>query len=158
MGTRADFYLGRGPTATWLGSIAWDGHPETVMGKRKDDSKPNKLARAKTAEAFRRRLLQRMGDRDDFVQPPEPWPWPWPDSRITDHAYAFDEGTVWLAVEDDQGDWAWVPIADALARRAEPDDGAWIVITQEWLEEVVDKHLEERRNQTATDMFPRMKP
>lgn len=28
MGTRADFYVGRGPEAEYLGSIAWDGHPE----------------------------------------------------------------------------------------------------------------------------------
>jgi hypothetical protein len=27
MGTRADFYVGRGETAEWLGSIAWDGNP-----------------------------------------------------------------------------------------------------------------------------------
>ncbi len=27
MGTRADFYTGRGQTAQWLGSIAWGGYP-----------------------------------------------------------------------------------------------------------------------------------
>ena len=27
MGTRADFYIGRGAEAEWLGSIAWDGYP-----------------------------------------------------------------------------------------------------------------------------------
>jgi len=27
MGTRADFYVGRGEQAEWLGSIAWDGYP-----------------------------------------------------------------------------------------------------------------------------------
>jgi hypothetical protein len=25
MGTRADFYVGRGPEAEWLGSVAYDG-------------------------------------------------------------------------------------------------------------------------------------
>lgn len=28
MGTRADFYVGRGPDAEWIGSTAWDGYPD----------------------------------------------------------------------------------------------------------------------------------
>jgi hypothetical protein len=31
MGTRADFYVGRGETAEYLGSIAWDGYPDGLM-------------------------------------------------------------------------------------------------------------------------------
>jgi hypothetical protein len=27
MGTRADFYVGRGKDAEWLGSVAFDGYP-----------------------------------------------------------------------------------------------------------------------------------
>jgi hypothetical protein len=27
MGTRADFYIGRGESAEWVGSVAWDGQP-----------------------------------------------------------------------------------------------------------------------------------
>lgn len=30
MGTRADFYVGTGANAEWLGSIAYDGHPDTI--------------------------------------------------------------------------------------------------------------------------------
>jgi hypothetical protein len=30
MGTRADFYVGRGESAEWLGSIAWDGYPDGI--------------------------------------------------------------------------------------------------------------------------------
>jgi hypothetical protein len=30
MGTRADFYVGRGGQAEWLGSIAWDGYPSGI--------------------------------------------------------------------------------------------------------------------------------
>jgi hypothetical protein len=30
MGTRADFYVGRGPKAEWIGSRCYDGHPESV--------------------------------------------------------------------------------------------------------------------------------
>jgi hypothetical protein len=32
MGTRADFYVGRGPDAEWLGSVAMDGYPSGVFG------------------------------------------------------------------------------------------------------------------------------
>ncbi len=28
MGTRADFYVGLGEQAEWLGSVAWDGNPD----------------------------------------------------------------------------------------------------------------------------------
>jgi hypothetical protein len=31
MGTRADFYIGRGTEAEWLGSVAWDGYPGGVI-------------------------------------------------------------------------------------------------------------------------------
>ena len=30
MGTRADFYVGRGESAEWLGSVAWDGNPRGI--------------------------------------------------------------------------------------------------------------------------------
>ena len=30
MGTRADFYVGHGKDAEWLGSIAWDGYREGI--------------------------------------------------------------------------------------------------------------------------------
>lgn len=33
MGTRADFYVGKGPNAEWLGSTAMDGYPEGIFHK-----------------------------------------------------------------------------------------------------------------------------
>ena len=30
MGTRADFYIGKGTDAEWLGSIAWNGYPDGI--------------------------------------------------------------------------------------------------------------------------------
>lgn len=30
MSTRADFYVGRGAEAEWIGSISWDGYPDGV--------------------------------------------------------------------------------------------------------------------------------
>jgi hypothetical protein len=84
MGTRADFYLGRGKAAQWLGSIGWDGHPESLPFadvKSKDDF----MATVKGLEA-----------RDDFTPFEAGWPWPWEDSRTTDYAYAWDDG-VWVS-------------------------------------------------------------
>lgn len=45
MGTRADFYIGRGPDAEWLGSVAWDGYEW--------DAEDSDLMTAKTADEFR---------------------------------------------------------------------------------------------------------
>jgi hypothetical protein len=46
MGTRADFYVGVGPNAEWLGSVAWDGYEWQI--------KPDcSLMKAKTEEEFR---------------------------------------------------------------------------------------------------------
>lgn len=86
MGTRADFYLGRGKDAVWLGSIAWDGYP---------DGLPDELKTAATAEAFCIAVDKLSKDREDWTAPASGWPWPWENSRTTDYAYAFDKDTVW---------------------------------------------------------------
>jgi len=85
MGTRADFYVGRGENAEWLGSIAWDGHPDGI---------PIDLLVADTEEQWRSRVELFLKDRDDATLPEQGWPWPWRDSCTTDYSYAFDE-TVW---------------------------------------------------------------
>ena len=154
MGARADFYVGRGTTAQWIGSIQFDGHPDTIMGRRKHPALPNKLARSKTSEAFVERLGDRMGDRDDFYAPPEPWPWPWEDSRMTDYAYAFDDGLMWVLTGEIEAP-SWVPIADELHRRAAPsDDSGPIVITAEWLQGSVVNTYEVMK--TVSSLVPRM--
>lgn len=87
MGTRADFYVGRGATAEWLGSIAFDGYPSGIA---------DNVLHATTEARYRAAV-------DDFLtaeashatRPSEGWPWPWKDSRTTDYAYAFDGRRVW---------------------------------------------------------------
>jgi hypothetical protein len=86
MGTRADFYVGRGEKAEWLGSIAWDGY--TVEGGLLD---------SKTETEFRTKLEEFSKTRRDWTSPQDGWPWPWEDSRTTDYAYAFDGGKVWAS-------------------------------------------------------------
>jgi hypothetical protein len=86
MGTRADFYIGRGESAEWLGSIAWDGHPDSIDAP---------VRKATTEKAFRGALVEFFKGRDDVTLPEHGWPWPWDDSTTTDYAYAFDGKHVW---------------------------------------------------------------
>jgi len=88
MGTRADFYVGRGEKAEWLGSIAWDGYPDGIDPK---------LLKSETEEDYRYNLKQFFEEREDVTLPENGWPWPWEDSRTTDYAYAFDVGKVWAS-------------------------------------------------------------
>lgn len=86
MGTRADFYVGRGKQAEWIGSIAWDG-----------GEIPEAVAKAKTEKTYRKRVAEFLTERDDATLPEQGWPWPWNDSGTTDIAYAFDSGRVYRA-------------------------------------------------------------
>jgi hypothetical protein len=88
MGTRADFYVGRGPDAEWLGSIAFDGYP---------DGNPEPVLDAQSEESYRA-LVGRVLDeeRDHATLPEMGWPWPWETSATTDFAYAWDDG-VWIS-------------------------------------------------------------
>lgn len=88
MGPRADFYVGRGEDAEWLGSIAWDGYPDAIDAD---------LLRAKTSRAFHGRLKKFFTGRTDVTLPKRGWPWPWDDSATTDYAYAFDGARVWAS-------------------------------------------------------------
>jgi len=154
MGTRADFYWGRGPNAERLGSINWDGHPETVMGKRKRPERPNKLARSTTPEMFRKRFSRFTEGRDDVTQPPAPWPWPWEDSRMTDYAYAFSDGRVWV-LTGDMANPKWKPIAAVLLENAQPDDDdSPIVITAEDIRGWADS---DSLMATISNLVPRMR-
>jgi hypothetical protein len=85
MGTRADFYIGRGLTAEWIGSIAWDGYPSGI---------PDSIKQAKTEQEMRDAVTAFLGDREDRTLPADGWPWPWENSQTTDYAYAFDGGLV----------------------------------------------------------------
>jgi hypothetical protein len=88
MGTRADFYVGRGELAEWIGSIAWDGYPDGV----------DETIRASTDEAmYRERVAAFINGRNDGTIPEHGWPWPWENSRTTGYAYALDDGRVWAS-------------------------------------------------------------
>jgi len=87
MGTRADFYIGRGKNAQWLGSIAFDGYP---------DGNPRPLLNVVIEQKYREQVAAILDDaKSGATKPEHGWPWPWKDSNTTDFAYAFDEGSVW---------------------------------------------------------------
>lgn len=88
MGTRADFYVGRGPDAEWLGSIGFDGYPDGI-------DRP--VLTAGTEDGFRIAVAMFFGPEDHATLPEQGWPWPWDDSGLTDYAYAFDGGRVWAS-------------------------------------------------------------
>lgn len=85
MGTRADFYVGRGLNAEWIGSIAWDGFP---------DDMPKKIMWAKTESKFREAVKSFLNTREDATFPEDGWPWPWATSQTTDFSYVLDEGKI----------------------------------------------------------------
>lgn len=86
MGTRADFYVGRGANAEWLGSIAFDGYPT---------GHPSDVIPATTEADYRARVAKMLAGVYHATLPEHGWPWPWDDSRTSDYAYAWDAGRVW---------------------------------------------------------------
>jgi hypothetical protein len=86
MGTRADFYSGKGKRAEWLGSIAWDG-----------SEIPDSIANAKTDREYRGAVLAFLDSRDDATLPKQGWPWPWDDSGTSDCSYWFFDGETYEA-------------------------------------------------------------
>lgn len=90
MGTRADFYVGRGLEAEYLGSIAWDGYPYD----RHPGGVPLLVTRAKSESKYREAVTAFLAGREDATKPAQGWPWPWENSSTTDYAYAFDKGRV----------------------------------------------------------------
>lgn len=83
MGTRADFYVGNGESAQWVGSIAWDGYVEGI-----DED----VLSANSLDSYLSALGRFFRKRDDVTLPKDGWPWPWETSHTTDCAYCFVDG------------------------------------------------------------------
>lgn len=91
MGTRADFYVGKGKDAEWLGSIAWDGDPNGTPGEYG-------LLSATDESYYRSEVARMLDSESDTTKPERGWPWPWNDSHTSDYGYAFFDGAVWYSV------------------------------------------------------------
>lgn len=88
MGTRADFYVGRGLDAEWIGSMGWDGYP---------DGHVVCLIGLTDEQGYRTAVQTLLDTLDHATRPAQGWPWPWADSQTTDYAYAFEAGVVYVA-------------------------------------------------------------
>ena len=104
MGTRADFYVGRGQNAEWLGSVGVDGYP---------DGELSVLGGATSEESYRGAVKELIDSFGEYATSPDQgWPWPWRDSNLTDYAYAFEDGRVlvstfgspWFLIGDEEPD------------------------------------------------------
>lgn len=107
MGTRADFYVGRGKDGEWLGSIAFDGHPDTRL--------PELVA--STEAEYRACVESILASESHATRPEMGWPWPWDDSRTTDYSYAWD-GEVWCCCFG----FRWRTRAEALVPVTDEED------------------------------------
>jgi hypothetical protein len=83
MGTRADFYVGQGPDAEWIGSIALDGYREGI---------PPVILHAVNETFYRNAVCAFLAASSSGTTPDQGWPWPWDDSSISDCSYWFFDG------------------------------------------------------------------
>jgi len=132
MGTRADFYIGEGKTAEWLGSVSWDGYQW--------EAPDSPLRSAKSADDFKAAVLQISKERDDFRSSDRGWPWPWDDSQTTDYAYCFTPeevrvfvfGRPYVPGQDEEAEgYVEPPKADFpnMKARANVTDGGFIILS-----------------------------
>jgi hypothetical protein len=126
MGTRVDFYVGRGESAEWLGSYPFDGYPSGVFGEEESCEHCGRpydqpgILRSPTEARWRQWVTDFLSSSDHATLPEQGWPWPWDNSSTTSYAYAFDDGVIygssfgheWFRVDPDAEGWG------------EPEDGA----------------------------------
>jgi hypothetical protein len=98
MGTRCDFYAGRGKDAQYLGSIGHDAFLDVLAGYFEDVTKREHF------DECLAKVFAKYGE----IPAENGWPWPWKDSHTTDNAIAFDEGRVWAS----HYDGCWAPLDD----------------------------------------------
>lgn len=122
MGTRADFFVGIGPNAEWIGSTSYDG----------DRHGWGRGPLAATSEAEFRAAVEEMLSNPQALttRPEEGWPWPWNDFRTSDYAYAWDpargipvasSGRTWVTVAEMEADSDCIYTGERLRDDEVPD-------------------------------------
>jgi hypothetical protein len=87
MSTHADFYIGRGLDAEWIGSMHFDGYPQGM---------PARLLQSVDSVHYRA-LVEAIIEKGNGYTVSNGWPWPWENSRETEFAYAYDDGVVYVS-------------------------------------------------------------
>lgn len=81
MGTRADFWIEGENTMEWIGSVAYDGHPENFVEEFKITD----------VEEFRERIRSFIAGVDHGTLPERGYPFGWSETLRSDHVYVFRE-------------------------------------------------------------------
>ena len=103
----ADFFLGVGEGAEWLGTLRLQGDPDDL---------PRALREARWPSEYRRLVAALLRSRVDGVRPHQGWPWGWDTANGTPHVYTFSSmgwqgvgalgETGWMTVEAYAAQWA----------------------------------------------------
>lgn len=81
--TKADFYIGVGQDAKWVGSVERDGYPDAI---------PAEILIQINEIMFEELVVEFLQSRRPYsfiASEGDKWPWLWSDSRMTDYAYIF---------------------------------------------------------------------
>ena len=87
--TKADFYVGTGSDARWIGSIGADGYPASGVISPEIFLQVNKIMFEEMVLDLLRK--EKQDDWAAIADEGDPWPWLWLNSQITDYTYMFDE-------------------------------------------------------------------
>lgn len=87
--TKADFYIGTGLGARWIGSIGTDGYPVDGVISSEIFLQVNKIMFEEMVLDLLRK--EKQDDWAAIADEGDPWPWLWIDSHFTDYVYMFDK-------------------------------------------------------------------
>jgi hypothetical protein len=125
MGTRADFYVGKGKNAEWIGSKAWDGYE---WGERLENQDNDKITSAINEQEYREAVSLMLKESNDTTTADMGWPWPWDNSCTTDCAYCFIGGKLeafsWGAPWGDEDDNSAIDWPDMSGKKASAPAGS----------------------------------
>lgn len=91
MGSRADFYLGRGAKAKWIGSVTYGGYPPCENGRTPIIN----VCESKSEKQFIQNVKDIIAIKTNIGYNTESgWPWEYDNSRKTDYSYFFSYNLV----------------------------------------------------------------
>ncbi|MCP3800712.1 hypothetical protein NLX83_15700 [Allokutzneria sp. A3M-2-11 16] len=105
----ADFYIGRGHDARWIGSLEGVASPR-ALAETEYGSDVLGCQTASDFDAWARQVMDDSGcpSTPSDQRPNRGWPWPYSSSRPTQWTYAFDHGAVWVLAHTSDA-WRRIP-------------------------------------------------